>query len=435
MKAKEIILLILIIVAGVFFYHAHTGKIDIDWRWDWDGRFFIHLEEFTFEESKEIAPPFPPQVEIQNDHGNIEIQGTEEEKITISFQKIIKRKNELQAKEVSDKLKMLVEKNEQQLTVSTNRDEFRRKNFETNFRISVPEGTDIRVENSYGLVKTSKIGNTEIANRYGKIIASDIDGKIIVKNSYEDVEVENVQSDCQVESKYCDVIINDVLGKTDIGHKYGKIHLENISQDVKIEGSHTEVFGQNLTGQVKISTSYKNVILFDVGPTKITGNNSRIEVDGAKDSLEITHRYGKLKLNNIQGNLSVDGKNVDVYGRTIVGEKILISSSYRTVDLAEFSGKTDILLSHGDIVLEPYPLTHSIEVKGQYADIKFYWPAGEKYPFEARTKNGDIKWKLPAEISFQEENGISTIKAFIQETEKPSILISTSYGTIRIEEQ
>ena len=39
MKAKEIILLILIITVGIFFYHAQTGKIWIDWEWD-EGIYF-----------------------------------------------------------------------------------------------------------------------------------------------------------------------------------------------------------------------------------------------------------------------------------------------------------------------------------------------------------------------------------------------------------
>jgi len=434
MKAKEIILLILIVGAGIFFYHAHTGKIDIDWGCDWDGFFFIHLEEFTYEEFEEIDPPLPSQLEIDNAHGDIEIQGGQEEKIAISFQKIIRRKNEEKAKEVADALKMIVEKNEQQLTISTNRNDFSRKNFETNFRISVPKGTTIKVKNSYGLVKTSQVGATDIYNRHGKITASDIDGEIVIQNSYKDVEVENVQSDCRVESKHGNVFISNVQGNTNIGHRYGKIHLENLSQNVKIEGSHTEVFGQNLTGNVEVLTSYENVALFDVGPAKITGSHARVEIDGVQGSLEIKHRYGEVKLNNIQGNLSVEGKNVGVLGRTIVGEKIYISSSYRPIDLAEFAGKTELFLSHGDIKLEPSPLTYPIEVKGQYTNIRLYWPAGEKYPFEARVERGDIKWNLPAELSLVEENRVTTVKAFAQETEKPSIFLSTSYGTIRVEE-
>lgn len=434
MKAKEIILLILIIAAGVFFYHVHTGKIDIDWDWDWDG-FFIHLEEYTYEEFQEIEPPLPSLLDIDNAHGDIEIQGSQEEKITVSLQKVIWRKNEEKAKEVANALKMIIDQSEQQLSISTNRNEFRRKNFETHFRISLPEATDIKVKNAYGIVKTAKVGNTDIYNRHGKIIASDIKGELIIENSYRNVEVENVQSGCQLDSKHGNVFVNNVQGNTDIKHRYGKINLENLSQNVKIEGSHTEVFGQNIIGNVDVLTSYKNVVLSDVGPAKITASHARVEVDGARGSLEIHHKYGRVKLNNIQGNLSIEGKNVGVLGRTIVGEKIYISSSYRSLDLAEFSGKTEILLSHGDIELEPSPLTHPIEVKGLYANIRLYWPTGEKYPFEARNERGNIKWNLPAELNLVEENRVTAVKAFSQETEKPSISLSTTYATIRVEEK
>jgi len=291
------------------------------------------------------------------------------------------------------------------------------------------------VENAHGLVKTSKVGNTDIYNRHGKVIASDVEGELIIENSYKDVDVENVQSSCHIDSKHGDVFINNAQGTTDIKHRYGKIRLENLPQNVKIEGSHTEIFGQNIIGNVDVSTSYKNVVLLDIGPAKITGSHARVEVDGAKGSLEIKHKYGKVKLNNIQGDLSVEGRNIGVLGRTIVGEKIYISSSYRPIDLAEFSGKTEILLSHGEIDLVPSPLTYPIEVKGHYTNIRLYWPSGEKYPFVARNEGGDIKWNLPAELTLVEENRVTAVKAFSQETEKPSISLSTSYGTIRVEEK
>lgn len=433
MKAKEIILLIFIIVAGVFFYYAQTGKLDINW--EVDGHFIFRFKEFTFEESQPIEPPFPPLLQINNAHGDIEIQGSEEGKIKILFQKIIWRKNEDQAKEVSDNLKMIIDKNESQLTISTNRDEFKRRNFKTNFRIIVPAGMEIEVKNSYGSVRASKVGKAKIINRHGKVTASDIKGNLTIQNSYQDVEAENVEADCQVESKHSTLFLNNIEGKTDIEHRYGKINLEDISRQVTIEGSHSEVFGQNVTGGIDVETSYKNITLLNVGPTKITNKHSLIEVDGTEGPLEINHQYGKIKLNNIQGNLSIEGKNVAVLGKTIVGKKIYISSSYQNIELTEFSGETSISISHGEIILEPSLLTNPIKVEGQYADIKFYWPFKEKYPFEARAKNGEIKWNLPSKVDLQEENGTSTVKAFTQEKEKPSIFLSTSYATIRIEEQ
>ena len=228
--------------------------------------------------------------------------------------------------------------------------------------------------------------------------------------------------------------ISKVEGKVQITNRYGKIHLENISQDVKIEGLHSEVYGENLRGAVEVDNSYRKITLFDVGPTKITGHHSNVEVEDARGYLDIKDNYGKVKVNNIQGDLTISGKSLDVYGKTIVGQKIYVSSSYRNIELSEFSGKTTILLSHGEIVLEPSPLTHSIEVNGEYAGIKLVWPLGGKYPIEAKIKNGDIKWKLPVELSFQEENDFTTIKAFLQEKDNPSIFLSTSYRTIWIEE-
>ena len=430
MKAKEIILLILIIVAGVTFYHAHTGKIYIDI----DDHIFFDHEKFVYEEFQELEPPFPPQLRVTNAHGDIEIQGTDEGRITVSFEKTIWRRNEEQAKEIADELKMIIDKDTQQLTISTNRSEFRRRNFRTNFKISLPAGMDIDVNNSYGEVKTVKVGNTNIKNRHGKIIASDIAGELLIENSYKDIEVENVQSDCQIEGKHADVFVNGVKGKTQIVHRYGKVRLENISQEVKIEGSHSSVYGENLMGSVEVTTSYKKIALFDVGPTKIRARHSPVEIEGAREYVDIEDNYSKVNVDNLQGDLVVDGKNLGVYGKTIVGQKIYITSSYRNVELSEFSGKTTILLEHGEIVLDPSPLTHPIEVKGKYAGIKFYWPQREKYPFEAKAENGDIKWRLPDEISIQEEDHMSIVKAFLEEKEKPSIFLSTSYRTIRVEE-
>jgi len=85
MKAKEIIVLILIIGAGIFFYHAQTGKLNIDWQID--GHFLFNYEEFSYEETQQIEAPLPQFIKINNAHGQVEVQGGQEGKVTIIFQK------------------------------------------------------------------------------------------------------------------------------------------------------------------------------------------------------------------------------------------------------------------------------------------------------------------------------------------------------------
>jgi hypothetical protein len=431
MKAKEIILLIFIIVGGVFLYYAQTGRLDFSF--EIDGHFLFPLHPFKYEEHTQLQPPFPSRLHIINAHGDVEIQGADEQSIAISFQKKIWRRKETQAKQASDLLKMSIQKDSNELLITTNRDEFRKRNFTTNFVINLPKGMEVEAENSYGLVKVLNAGSTNITNPHGKVIVSQIQGELVIKNSYEDIEVENVQAGCGIESRYSSISVSDVRGKTEVVHSYGKVRLENISRQVKVQGSHSEVFGQNL-GASEIATSYERIALFDVGPTKINCRHSPVEVDGARDFVNISDNYGTIRASNLQGNLIVYGRNLKIYGKKIVGQEISVASSYENIELSDFSGKTTVENSHGSIFLKPLPLTYALEVKGEYANIRLYWPSGGKYPLEARARNGEIRWKLPVELSYHEENHFSTIKAFLQEKGAPSIFLSTSYGTIWVGE-
>lgn len=432
MKAKEIIVLILIIGAGIFFYYAQTGKLDINW--EIDGHFLFHYKEFTFEETQQIEAPLPSLIKINNAHGQVEVQGGQEEKVTIFFQKIIWRKNEEQAKQVSDQLKTKIERNENQLILFTNRNEFSRKHFKTNFRLTVPTGMKLEIINSYGLVRVSQVGDTTISNRHGQVVASNIDSSLTIDNSYQKVEVVKVEADCKVKSKHASLFLEGIKGKTEIKDRYGQIKVEDAQGPVIISGFHSQISAQNLGAGLTIETSYKDITLLKVGPVKITNKHAQIIIDGAQGPVEINHNYGQIKLNNIQGNVILEGKNMGVRARSIEAQKIYISSSYRKIYLAEFKGETSIYLAHGAVSLEPAPLTGPIKVEGRYTDIKLYWPLKEKYPFEAQIKNGEIRWNLPAELSKEAKNSLTIARAFFQEKEKPSIFLSTSYGTIQVEE-
>jgi hypothetical protein len=432
MKAKEIILLILIVTAGIFFYHAQTGKIWIDW--DWDEGIYFGQDEFTYEETEEIVPPFPPSIRITNAHGHVEVEGADQDSITILLEKKIYRRKQREADEVAKDLQVIVDKEGSHIQISTNRQDFRKQRFRTNFKVTLPKHMTVYVKNSYGEVSVIQTGDTEIRNPNGRVYAANIMGNLVIENSYNAVEVENIQKDCRVDSRSSSIFVVDVEGNAHIKHRYGKIILENIGQSASVDGSNSEVYGQNVTGLIDIRTSYRKIDLAEVGPVLIRTKSSRIDIKDAKESVDIENNYGKIELFDIRGNIKIDGNNCEVYGNSIIGENILVSTSYRKVELIGFQGKTEITHSNGDVNLEPLPLTHPIEVNGRYTDIRYYWPAGERNPLEARAKGGDILWNVSEGLSHDEENGYKVIKAFDTETGKPSILLNTTYGSIRIEE-
>jgi len=429
MKAKEIILLVFIIAAGVFFYHVQAGKIDVVWddfiAWDFN--------EYTYQETQVIEPPLPASLHVLNSHGQVEVLGTETDRITFTFEKKIWRRNEERAREVADKLHSIVTKGDTAVSISTNRNDFKRRNFDTNLRITVPSGMAVEVTNSYGPVKADQVGETMIDNRHGEVSATNIRGGAVIENSYEDVEVSGLQSNCTIRSRHSDISVKEVAGEVNIEASYGLVDLRGGSQKATITAPHTEIRVEDLTGPLEVRNSYEKITLRNVGPSRIEGSHSSVDADGVAGNLEIDDTYDPIILNSIRGNLQIIGGHLSVKGKGIVGDTIYVSSSYEDVDLADFAGKTTILLSHGNITLTPLPLTGPLEVRATYSPIVFFWPGEDRYPLEAQTKSSDIRWNLFGDVSTEEKDNLTLVRAFSEVSDKPRILLSTTYGDIQFE--
>jgi len=433
MKAREVVLLIFIIVAGVFFYHARTGKID--WEWHLGDLFEWDQELFTYEESQDLVAPLPTLLKVVNAHGNVEIQGVEGGGISIIMVKKIWRRTEEEARQIADRLHAVVTKDDLAVTLGTNREEFRRRNFETDFRISVPLGTAIDVTNRYGLVRAVSVASAAIDNSHGQVVVSGVPGSLEIENSYEDVEIGSIQGGCEIRSRHSNLQATQITGEMRIENSYGSIRLRNIGQKITIGAPHTKIRGEDLPGPMEIRNSYEKITLLRVGPLKIDGHHSPVEAAEVNGDIIITDIYEPVTLSQVRGNVQVTGKSVAVSGKDIVGPEIYISSSYEPVDLRDFSGKTTILLSHGELTLRPLALTGPVEARCDYTPIVFFWPGEEPYPLEAQTKNSDIRWQLSGEISIEEKNGLRVARAFSTFQDKPQIRLITTYNDIQVEKR
>lgn len=431
MKAREVFLLILIILAGVLFTHIQTGKL----HWSFDEWGIITSEEFFYEETEDLAPPLPAILEILNSHGEVTVQGTETDRVTVTLKKTIWRRNQQEADEVDRELDLEISREPGRILISTNRSDFGRKNFETDFLVKIPKGMETRVRNSYGNVIVSGTGTSFVENRRGRISVSDITGPLTVENSYDDVRVENVTETCDIKNRYGEVEVRNVQGPVTVDLRTGEVRLEEVNRMVTVRGANNGVRGEKLAGPLDIESSFKKLSLFDVGPVKITGRQSPVLVAGCRGNIEIRNRFAKVDISGVEGDLVIEGKSLNVKGSRITSDNILIDSSNEDIELEEFSGKSNIRLAHGRVFLSPLPLTGDIDVRASYSDIRFQWPLSGEYPFLASVKNGEISWMLSEPPERMEENGTTTVKSFSGIQDAPVINLYTSYGTITIEEK
>jgi hypothetical protein len=431
MKAKEVILLIFIVLVGVFFSRLYNEELEFEA--DWGKGWLFGYEEFVFEESQILESPALSHLHVLNSHGSVEVRGTDKSTVSVTLEKRIWRKNEADAREVANKLKMIIDQDGPVMTISNNRQDFKKKSFETYYSIEVPEGIKVNITNSLGPVKAERVGDTDITNRYGEVISLEIDGTLTISNSYDEVNIEDISSDCTIEGRHADINILNVSGTVDIKNIHAKLTLEEIEKEVTIRSPHSRIYGWDITGNMDIENSYEKIELSDVGTVKISGDQSPVQIDGADGDIDINNRYSKVRLKNIRGSIFIEGKDLGIFGNTVHGEKITIHSTYDDIELEQFSGETSITLAHGKIYLTPSPLIRPLEIRGSHADIKFFWPESGTYPIVIQAKQGQILWKLDSAVSSQKDNGLSVVKAFTDESGKPSIFLSTEYGTVSVE--
>jgi DUF4097 and DUF4098 domain-containing protein YvlB len=432
MKFRQILLVIALVLAGAIIYAVQTDQWDL--RFGWNEEFPFSGREYVFEESQTVTPPFPPFLEIVNAHGAVEVEAADQDSITLTLTKRIWRKNETLAKDIADRLTAVVVRESDRVRISTNRADFEKRPFETDFRLLVPRRLDVDVRTSYGAIRVAGTGRTDVDNRHGRVAAVLIEGPLTISTNYEDVTVEDARAGCRAVLHHADLKIIRVTGDADIEHSYGTVRIEDVTGKAVVKGSHSEVALVRVAGEAGVETSYEPVVLETTGPARVNAHHADVRARTVT-GLTVVDRYAEVDAVDVQGDLSIEGQNIAVRAERVRGQELRVATSYEDVSLVDFAGRTTVRLSHGDLILAPAALAAPLEVRNDYSAVELRWPAGELNPLDAQTRGGNVHWELAAAPAVNQTNGTSVVKAFTEAAGRPAVVIATTYGDIWVVEK
>ncbi len=427
MKAKEVLLLLLIILIGVGFHYLDRIKTGIE---DWDFDLKFRGEPYLFEENFHENPA--EILRIINSHGSLQVEGAETDRIQIVMEKRVWSKNEEEAREIAEKIKPLMTVEGQQLVLTTNRDSFRRKNFATGFRLKVPRTTALIIRNSYGPVRISGAKEVDLENPGGKVEIIEISGAVRVKNSHEKVSIIDAGGECQLETKHSSALLSRIGGPVRIDCAHETLELFDLKNSLNIQSRHTRIKALRISGPLEIKGSYELISLVETGPAVVRGHHSPVEITRLKGKLDLETSYEKIKISEVEGDLMVTAKSSRIEIVNASGGNFNIETTYEPVILENFSGQLQLISKHGDIRLIPSSLDFPIFARTEYGDITFFWPENQTARFQAFTRGGSISWKLPLSPDENTSNGTAVLKAFSSALDRPEIKLETSYGEIKI---
>lgn len=280
--------------------------------------------EKKFHEEYEISKE--TTFEISNSFGDIKIENSNDDKITIDAEIIVNTKSQSKADKIMSSITITISQSGNIVKAITNIDDLKTNNssFEINYKVTMPAYVNTNLKNKYGNVTINELsGKSNISVKYGSLSVN----KILDSNE---------KPLSTVELGYCSKSRINEFNWGKIIIKYSKLEVGK---------------GKALV----ISSKYSKLKL---------GNFSSIVAEGGYDDYEINSvtnfiidaKYTDIEIEQLNKKLSVENK----YGRISVDK---ISNDFESINVESKYGNINLGLSEN--------ASYKLYAKTKYADIKY----------------------------------------------------------------
>ncbi len=282
---------------------------------------------------------------ITNEFGNIVIENTSNDQITIDAEIVVKARSQEKADKIIEKISVSIKKDGNTITALTELDNIKSNNsdFEINYKVQMPVYLSINLVNKYGYVTINELhGKSNIAVKYGSLNAN----KILDNND---------KPLSSIELGYCErsSIKEFNWGKVII--KYSKLEIEK-GKALVISSKYSQLELGNFSSVIA-DIGYDGYKIGTINNLVMTAKYSNVEVNTLTKIFKIENNYGNIEISNIPAGF----------------ESIDVSSKYASVELGIASDANYILdakSSYADIkytnlnITERIKENHSTEIKG-----------------------------------------------------------------------
>ena len=394
LSGGDVVLLVFLLIAGTTATNLtkafHNGFFG--WKSDKESfRFDMEDWDFgdsrpTFEFNEEVSQPVTPDrtaLEIVNRHGNIAVFVHNLPAIKVKLQEKVRAESEAQGREISNQLKIEIDRKDRGFSLSTNRETLPdkwRRGLETHLSVWVPKSMALTLSNEHGQVSLEGIsGSHSITNAHGSVTIKNVDGSLRVENRHGPVNVSAITGDCSVKNKYGAVQLDAIGGKTVIENAHGPIDLRQL-----------------------------------------------------KGSVSLFNRYGRIICVDLEGGLIVDGKHAEVRGQNIGGD-VQVATAYQRIELENVLGSISVKGQHGDIAIKnSQPQVRPIVIDAEYSGVDITLPKESRFELDASSKYGKFASGFESVKLSESTAGKNLRVRGSNGTGGPSITIHTSYRSISL---
>jgi len=388
-------------------------------------------ETYAFSEQPVINNDIQPGmiVSVNNSYGSVKVTGGGSS-VRTTLAKGVRAWSQEEARKIADRIRLVVTRTNEGLTITTNRDEINEQ-FTTDLQIEVPSGIGVSITDSYGSVTANGIqGGLRAKVSYGQADLAGISGDVSLALSYCEVNASNIEGDLAVTGAKR-ARISNVNGAVDLSAgttRDGAVELHNISGHVRVNAPFCRIVAQGLNQMAELSTEHASVEVNRAADVVIDAPHSDVRAKNISGDLRVLSSNSNLQLSLVAGLLEVRAQQTSVNADDIKGP-VAIETTHGDVAVKNFFESVRVETSYRDVTLttsaEP---TGDIEVRNNHGQIKVVLPQSSRFHLDAESANGQIQ-----PIGFDLESRTRNSLVSVLGLDGPTIKLRTSFKKIIIQ--
>jgi hypothetical protein len=310
----------LIIILASFGFSANklhelrdSGVFHID---DNDWPPFFRGESFTYDDQLEQAFTAGSTLRITNEHGSINLNVADGDKIKVMVRKTVHADNQSDADKYNQQTKPQLTVVEKTITLNANTGGTGERGISADLDVYVPRKVAVVIASRHGDVSVmGRDGDIEVNSQSGDVSLQDVTGNAKLAVEKSTVRVSKLTGDLSIDGRANEVNLSDIKGAVRLsGEFHESISLARIAKSVTFKTTRTDMELSSISGTLDIDQGDLHGSSV-AGPVRLLTKEKDIRLDGVSGDVRVSNNDGavEIRINKLPvGNLDINNRNADV---------------------------------------------------------------------------------------------------------------------------
>lgn len=460
MKFRKVALFIVIVSFGLIVEGIHvTRNVLNDESFEGfrgirlDGDFPFRVSKFSgpsedFTEAQTSDAKGVSGVEVSNAFGDVTVRRTTDPnaEISVSLRKEVFTRRSESAEAISDKVKLVVNREGGVLKISTTRDPKASYRVKTHIEIDTPEPLDTRITNRHGKIVVEGARAVNVSGEFDEMRVVDVTGDCNAKNRHGSLELVSAALGCRVEVEYGDVHVERLMAPSQIEVSHGSLNavdLAALSAKLKFsdlqarkiagaltcEGEHSALRIDDVKGDVTLTNRGDIDIQNVLGRVSIENRRGHVRLLKAAGAVSVKNSFDSVEVSDVGGFLEVTSEHGEIRARRFL-KGARLETDTEDVDAADFEGALSVVARRADVAVKPVrKVLAPIDVQIDIGDVRLALSDSVNALLDASVERGDVVGEVGALKS--SEQGKRLLKATIG-SGGPLLKLRSRLGDIKV---